>query len=75
MCLICLINNVTFFVFYCICLLFIIMKQEDLKTIRIDIDSHDRMKAYCDKHGIKMYKWLSCLIDKEIANHEQKINN
>jgi hypothetical protein len=36
-----------------------------IKNIKISIDSHRILKTYCDKHGIKMYKFLENLIKEK----------
>lgn len=33
-----------------------------IKNIKISIESHEVLKKYCDKHGIKIYKFLEKLI-------------
>ena len=33
-----------------------------IKNLKIDIDVHKTLKSYCDKRGIKMYKFLENLI-------------
>jgi hypothetical protein len=36
-----------------------------IKNLKIDKDVHDILKKYCDKRGLKMYKFLeSLIIDK-----------
>jgi hypothetical protein len=39
------------------------MKQKDLKTIRIPIETYNILKNYCDKKGYKIYKFVSELIN------------
>jgi hypothetical protein len=40
------------------------MKEEPkkIKNLKISIESHDILKKYCDKRGIKMYRFLENLI-------------
>jgi hypothetical protein len=33
-----------------------------IKNLKIDKDVHDVLKKYCDKRGLKMYKFLENLI-------------
>jgi hypothetical protein len=33
-----------------------------IKNLKIDISVHEILKKYCDKRGIKMYKFLEHLI-------------
>jgi hypothetical protein len=33
-----------------------------IKNLKIDKDVHDVLKRYCDKRGLKMYKFLESLI-------------
>jgi len=42
-----------------------------IKNIKISPESHDTLKKYCDKHGLKMYKYLEKLIEdncKEVTD-------
>ena len=36
--------------------------QKKIKNLKISIDAHDVLKTYCEKRGIKMYKFLEKLI-------------
>ena len=36
--------------------------QKKIKNIKISIQSHTILKKYCDKKGIKIYKFLENLI-------------
>ena len=36
--------------------------EKKIKNLKIDKDVHDVLKKYCDKRGIKMYKFLESLI-------------
>jgi hypothetical protein len=40
------------------------MKEEPkkIKNLKISVESHDILKKYCDKRGIKMYRFLENLI-------------
>jgi hypothetical protein len=33
-----------------------------IKNLKISVESHEVLKRYCDKRGIKMYKFLETLI-------------
>jgi hypothetical protein len=33
-----------------------------IKNLKISVESHEVLKRYCDKRGIKMYKFLENLI-------------
>ena len=33
-----------------------------IKNLKISVESHDALKKYCDKRGIKMYRFLENLI-------------
>lgn len=34
----------------------------EIKNLKISKEVHDLLKTYCDKHGIKMYRFLEKLI-------------
>ena len=36
--------------------------KKEIKNIKISPESHDILKKYCDKRGIKIYKFLENLI-------------
>jgi hypothetical protein len=36
--------------------------NKKIKNLKIDVDVHSVLKSYCDKRGIKMYKFLENLI-------------
>lgn len=36
--------------------------NKKIKNLKITIDVHEVLKKYCDKRGIKMYKFLENLI-------------
>jgi len=36
--------------------------KKEIKNIKISPESHDVLKKYCDKRGIKIYKFLENLI-------------
>lgn len=38
------------------------MGTKKIKNIKISIESHSTLKKYCDKKGIKIYKFLENLI-------------
>jgi hypothetical protein len=37
-------------------------KVKKIKNLKISIDVHDILKSYCDKNGIKMYRFLERMI-------------
>jgi hypothetical protein len=37
-------------------------KKKEIKNLKIDTKVHEVLKKYCDKRGIKMYKFLENLI-------------
>jgi len=37
-------------------------EEKKIKNLKISIDVHNVLKKYCDKRGIKMYKFLENLI-------------
>lgn len=37
-------------------------KEKKIKNLKISIEVHDILKKYCDKNGIKMYRFLERLI-------------
>lgn len=39
-----------------------IMKEKKIKNLKISEDVHKVLKTYCEKNGIKMYKFLEKLI-------------
>jgi hypothetical protein len=50
-----------------------------IKNLKIDEDVHNVLKKYCDKRGIKMYKFLENLIlekckEKKIYTENIKLN-
>lgn len=36
--------------------------EKKIKNLKISVEVHDTLKKYCDKHGIKMYRFLEKLI-------------
>jgi hypothetical protein len=36
--------------------------MKEIKNIKIDPKVHERLKKYCDKRGLKIYKFLENLI-------------
>ena len=36
--------------------------MKKIKNIKISIESHEMLKTYCDKHGLKIYKFLEFMI-------------
>jgi hypothetical protein len=39
--------------------------NKKIKNIKISPESHDLLKKYCDKNGIKIYKFLEKLIEEK----------
>jgi hypothetical protein len=37
-------------------------KDKEIKNLKISKEVHDILKTYCDKRGIKMYRFLEKLI-------------
>jgi hypothetical protein len=37
-------------------------KEKKIKNLKISIEVHNLLKSYCDKNGIKMYRFLERLI-------------
>ena len=37
-------------------------KEKKIKNLKISVEVHDILKKYCDKNGIKMYRFLEKLI-------------
>ena len=35
---------------------------KEIKNLKISVESHEVLKRYCDKRGIKMYRFLENLI-------------
>ena len=39
--------------------------NKEIKNIKISPESHDILKRYCDKRGMKIYKFLENLISEK----------
>jgi hypothetical protein len=39
--------------------------KKEIKNIKISPESHDILKRYCDKRGMKIYKFLENLISEK----------
>jgi len=37
--------------------------MDKIKNIKISPESHELLKSYCNKHGLKIYKFLEKLIE------------
>ena len=37
-------------------------KEKKIKNLKISVEVHDILKTYCEKNGIKMYRFLERLI-------------
>ena len=46
---------------------FILPMEKKIKNLKISIESHQILKTYCDKRGIKMYKFLENLIKEKCS--------
>ena len=44
---------------------FILPMEKKIKNLKISVEAHDILKKYCDKQGIKMYKFLENLIKEK----------
>lgn len=36
--------------------------MKEIKNLKISVETHNVLKTYCDKRGLKMYKFLENLI-------------
>ena len=36
--------------------------MKEIKNLKISVEVHNTLKTYCDKRGLKMYKFLENLI-------------
>ena len=43
--------------------------KKEIKNIKISPESHDILKKYCDKRGIKIYKFLSIMSEYVLNDH------
>ena len=43
------------------------IKTKKIKNLKISEDTHQVLKKYCEKNGLKMYKFLENLIIKNCA--------
>lgn len=41
--------------------------EKKIKNLKISVESHTILKNYCDKHGIKIYKFLENLIKEKCS--------
>ena len=41
---------------------FFLLMTKKIKNLKISVETHDILKKYCDKKGLKMYKYLENLI-------------
>lgn len=46
--------------------------KKEIKNIKISPQSHDLLKSYCEKRGLKIYKFLENLI-KETCTEKKDI--
>ena len=40
-------------------------KIKDIKNIKISVESHQLLKKYCKKHGLKMFAFIELLIKEK----------
>jgi len=40
-------------------------ESKKIKNLKISVETHEILKKYCDKHGIKMYRFLEGLIKEK----------
>ena len=38
-------------------------EPKKIKNLKISVESHDILKKYCDKRGLKMYKFIEKIIE------------
>jgi hypothetical protein len=52
-------------------------RKEKLHKIQFDVQlwEYEIIKAYCNRHNIKLTSWIKSLIRKEIANENNKNND
>jgi hypothetical protein len=43
-------------------------KDRQVKNLKISVDVHEVLKSYCDKNGIKIYRFLENLILETCSN-------
>ena len=48
-------------------------QPKKIKNLKIDKDVHDVLKKYCDKRGLKMYKFLESLILEKCKEKKERI--
>jgi hypothetical protein len=41
--------------------------NQKIKNLKISIEAHDILKKYCEKRGIKIYRFLEALIKEKCA--------
>lgn len=39
-------------------------EKKKIKNLKISVESHEILKKYCDKRGLKIYKFLETLIEE-----------
>jgi len=37
--------------------------MKEIKNLKISVETHSILKSYCDRRGLKMYKFLEKLIE------------
>jgi len=40
-------------------------QPKKIKNLKISVESHQMLKKYCDKRGLKIYKFLESLIQEK----------
>jgi hypothetical protein len=41
--------------------------NQKIKNLKISIEAHDMLKKYCEKRGIKIYRFLETLIKEKCS--------
>ena len=47
--------------------------KKKIKNLKISEESHEILKKYCDKHGIKIYKFVENLIKEKCSETRQLV--
>jgi hypothetical protein len=40
-------------------------QKKEIKNIKISLESHSQLKKYCEKHGLKIHRFLEQLIKEK----------
>lgn len=49
-------------IFFCLFSAYMTNDNKKIKNLKIDSEVHEVLKKYCDKRGLKIYKFLESLI-------------